>query len=133
MLGAGALTIRLRPLADVASISSMACCVFFVARHAVMPLHHVLHKADAFAFDGVGDYDCRAAIDWRIGQGRRELFKIVAVDTSDRPAERSEFVVDRRVVANVARWSGDLQRVVVDDCGQVVESVMRRAHRRFPV
>ena len=66
-------------------------------------------------------------------QGVGEFGEVVAVDGAHVPAERAKFLVERLVAAHVAGVAGDLQRVVVEDRGEVVELVMGGGHRGFPV
>src|SRR5579862_674942 len=101
--------------------------------HAAVPGGHVLHVRHALALDGVGDDDARAVMRGAgAAEGLEQRGHVVAVDLGDRPVEGAPFRGQRLqphdlVVARVA-----LQLVVVDDGAEIVELVMRRAHRAFP-
>jgi hypothetical protein len=56
----------------------------------------------------------------------------VTIDRANMPSERSELCFQGLVTADLSRAAGNLQLVVIDNGDEVVESVVRRGHGRFP-
>ena len=100
-----------------------------------MPSGNVFHKADAFAFDGVGDDDgglARSGFRFGILQRFDDLLHVVAVDGDDIPSEAAIFIFKRLDIHHVFYPAVDLQPVAVDDADQVIELEVARFHRGFP-
>src|SRR5689334_9901012 len=57
----------------------------------------------------------------------------MAIDRAHRPSERTEFFIHGLIAANIARVTGDLEGVVVENAYKIVELVMRRGHCSFPI
>ena len=99
----------------------------------MVPFGDVLHEADAFAFDGIGDDDAGFVGVGGRSEGAGQGGVIVAVDGEGVPSEGEEFFIERLVAADVAGAAGDLEGVVVDDGDEIVETVVGGSHRGFPV
>ena len=100
-----------------------------------MPSGNVLHEADAFAFDGVGDDDgglARSGFRFGIFQRFDDLFHVVAVDGDHIPSEAAIFIFERLDVHHVFHPAVDLQAVAVDDADQVIELEVARLHGGLP-
>src|SRR5262245_9033618 len=96
-----------------------------------MPLRVVLHEGDALALDGVGD-DCRGHSPRGLGliEGLADLIHPVAVDLEDRPAIGLPLAGERLEVEDPRHEAVELDLVVVDDDGEIVEGVVRAAELR---
>ena len=86
-----------------------------------MPDRHILHIADTFSFDRLGDEQKRAAA-LSCGDCLENRRGIVPVDLGHFPSESSEFVA-KRIKARVGFRSAPeaLEIVVVDRRDEVVE------------
>src|SRR5436190_15490956 len=98
-----------------------------------MPFRDVLHEADASTLAGVCDYTERFSITWPCPKRFGQLWDAVAVHSAHLPTERREFFIQGFVGADVASMTGDLERIVINNGRQVIQSVMSCGHRGFPI
>jgi hypothetical protein len=98
-----------------------------------MPAGLVLHKAHAFALDGVGqNHDRLAAGGAGLRECRNELLHVVPVRVHNLPSKTCVFVGERLYLHHVFDPSIDLQAIAVDDGDDVVEVVVAGLHSGFP-
>src|SRR2546423_7415313 len=107
-------------------------------RRLAVPLRVVLHERHALALDGVRHHQRRRALRG-LGLVERlvDLRHVVAVDLDHRPAERLPLGDDGLEIEHLADEVVELDLVVVDDDGEVVERMIGmaepgRRHGRFP-
>src|SRR6266403_132383 len=107
-------------------------------RRLAVPLRVVLHERHALALDGVRHHQRRRALRG-LGLVERlvDLCHVVAVDLDHRPAERLPLGDDGLEIEHLADEVVELDLVVVDDHGEVVDGMvgtpeLRRGHRRLP-
>src|SRR5262245_24976417 len=99
--------------------------IFLSLRGAIMPEQFVLHEANALSFDRVRDHARRATC---LERNSREcsfyLVKVVAVNLSRGPAERTPFRGERFQVHNFLDGTEALDLVVVDNSDQIVQFML---------
>lgn len=99
----------------------------------MMPFGDVLHEADTFAFNGIGDDDGRLVGRCRIGHRGGEFRVIVPIDFAHVSTESAPLVRDRFGAHHVAGVAGDLECVAVENGDEIVELVVGGSQCRFPV
>src|SRR6185295_324124 len=101
--------------------------------HAAVPVRDVFHAAHALALHRVGEKQRWAACDFVCFLERaQDRVEVVTVGFNDLPAERAELRGQRFEAHDVGIRIVGLKLVVVDDGDEIVDLVMRRAHRGFP-
>src|SRR5688572_30491616 len=103
-----------------------------------VPLGTVLHEGDALALDRVGDDEGGPALrGFRLVERLADLIQRVAVDLDDGPPEALPLGHHRLEVEDLRDEIVELDLVVVEDDGEVVERMarlpeLRRRHRGLP-
>src|SRR5215472_3198895 len=103
-------------------------------RRLTVPAIIAFHEVDAVAGDRVGDDDGRLLVDrLHFMKGVDDAPHVVAVDVDDVPTEGLVFHSERFERHHALRRSVDLDIVAIDDAREVVQTVLAREHRRFPM
>ena len=98
-----------------------------------MPASNVLHEADAFAFDRVGQNDGGSACaGLHTLQRLHHLGHVVAVDAAHFPAEAAVLVGKGLDVHDFRNRAINLKAVAIHNPHQVVQLVVAGFHCRFP-
>ena len=98
-----------------------------------MPSGLILHEGNAFALERLHDDGAGTSFGFmNSAESAADLIEIVPVDPDDPEAERFKFLIDGIRGIDITDPSVDLQIIVVDDDGQIVQFLGSCKHGGFP-
>src|ERR1035437_818254 len=105
-----------------------------IVRRLVVPRKSSFHEADPFAFHRVRYNGARpAGIEGCLTKGILDCCQVVTVNFLHSPAKYAPLVCERIEIDHVLHCSEALDLVVIDDCTEMTELMMRREQNRLPV